>query len=252
MSATPAYQDKVVEFVKTIVSALGLVLIIHSLVVKPFVIPSPSMVPTLLVGDYLFVSKFTYGYSRYSFPLSPNLFSGRVLGGKPERGDVIVFRPTKTPDIDWIKRVIGLPGDRIQIIKGILHINGEAVTLEKVAPYHWKDEKGNHYDSDLYYETLPNGVKHKILKTDAFGEGRGDDTREFIVPKDHYFMMGDNRDHSSDSRFPGLGYVPYQNLVGRAEIIFFSTSLPTDDGAWWMVWRWPTATRYLRFFNIIR
>lgn len=249
---TQTKQHWLIEFIKTIVSALALVLIVHTFLFKPFVIPSPSMVPTLEVGDYLFVSKYTYGFSNYSFPLSPNLFSGRIWSSAPKRGDVVVFRPTQDPDTDWIKRVIGLPGDRIQMIDGILHINGEAVLMEKIDEYKWKDQRGKHYESQLYLETLPNGVRHKIIKTEPFGTASKDNTQVFIVPEDNYFLMGDNRDHSDDSRFKTLGFVPHQNLVGRAEIIFFSTSLPTDGGAWWMIWRWPTSTRYSRLLTIIR
>jgi len=249
---TDIKQHWLAEFVKTIVSALALVLVVHTILIKPFVIPSPSMVSTLLVGDYLFVTKFPYGYSNYSLPFSPNIIEGRVWSSTPKRGDVVVFRPTQDPDTDWIKRVIGLPGDRIQMIEGILHINGESVLMEHIGRYDWKDQWGREYESKLYIETLPNGVKHNIIKTTPFGKGTKDDTQEYVVPEGNYFMMGDNRDHSDDSRFKTLGFVPHQNLVGRAEIIFFSTSLPTDGGAWWMVWQWPLATRYSRFFTLIR
>ncbi len=245
-------QNWFVELIRTVGSALVLVLIIHTVLVKPFSIPSPSMNPTLEIGDYIAVSKFTYGYSRYSIPLSPNLFSGRIFGSSPDRGDVAVFRPPHNTSEDWIKRVIGLPGDRIRMVEGVLHINDKPVMLEKIGEYHWFDQYNKAYDSELYMETLPNGVKHKIAKSVPFGQGSLDNTREFVVPEGHFFMMGDNRDHSEDSRSSKVGYIPYENLVGRAEIVFFSTDLPTQNGAWWMVWRWPTATRYSRIFTIIR
>jgi signal peptidase I len=241
-----------VELVKTVGSALALVLLVHTILVKPFSIPSASMNPTFEIGDYLFVSKFTYGYSRYSIPFSPPLFSGRIWGSSPKTGDVVVFRPPHKTYEDWIKRVIGLPGDRIRMVEGVLHINDKPATLEKVGPYHWFDQFNRPYDSEMYIETLPNGVKHKIAKSVPFGQAEKDNTREFVVPEGHYFMMGDNRDHSEDSRFPTVGVIPYENLVGRAELIFFSTDLPTQNGAWWMVWRWPTATRYSRFFTVVR
>lgn len=240
------------ETIRTIGSALAIVLLVHTILIKPFSIPSASMVPTFLIGDYLFVSKFTYGYSRYSIPLSPNLFSGRILSSQPNRGDVVVFRPPHRTYEDWIKRVIGLPGDNIRMIEGVLHINGKSVILEKIDRYDWFDQFNKAYESELYLETLPNGVQHKMLKSIPFGEGDKDNTREFIVPEGHYFMMGDNRDHSEDSRYPTVGFIPHENLVGRAEIIFFSTDLPTQEGAWWMIWRWPMATRYSRFFTLVR
>jgi signal peptidase I len=241
-----------IELVKTIVSAFGLVLIVHTILFKPFSIPSSSMNPTFEIGDYIIVSKYPYGYSRYSIPLSPPLFSGRIFGHTPNRGDVVVFRPTHKSNEDWIKRVIGLPGDRIKMVEGILHINDKPVMLEKLGKYEYYDQHNRFYTMDMYLETLPNGVKHKIAKLKPFGESEKDNTREFTVPEGHYFMMGDNRDQSEDSRFPAVGVIPYENLIGRAELVFFSTDLPTQNGAWWMVWRWPTATRYNRFFTIVQ
>ncbi len=244
-------QNQIFETVKTVALAVVLVVGVHSIFYKPFNIPSPSMVSSLLVGDYLFVAKFPYGYSKYSFPFSFDLFEGRIFSGMPKRGDVVVFRPPQDPYVDWIKRVVGLPGDRIQVIDGILNINGEKVTMELVGKYQWRDQHDREHESDLYIETLPNGVKHQILKHDPFGSGRKDNTPEFTVPEGHYFMMGDNRDFSDDSRF--IGYIPHENLVGRADILFFSTDIPTyEDKSWWKVWTWPTATRFERFFNIIK
>jgi signal peptidase I len=201
------------------------------------------MIPSLLVGDYLFVAKYSYGYSKYSFPFSPNVFSGRILEGQPKRGDVAVFRQPPHPETDFIKRIIGLPGDHIQMKGGILYINDVAVIRERVADY--IDEQGNNFIQ--YIETLPNGVKHRIIEAEG-DQGRLDNTDVFVVPADHYFAMGDNRDDSSDSRTDVVGYVPAENLVGRADIIFFSTD---GSARWWEFWRWPFAVRFARFFDLI-
>ncbi|MBN9250163.1 MAG: signal peptidase I, partial [Mesorhizobium sp.] len=187
------------ETVSVIVQALLLALVIRTLLFQPFSIPSGSMRPTLLEGDYLFVTKWAYGYSRYSLPFSPDLFSGRIWGGEPERGDVVVFKFPPNPSIDYIKRVIGLPGDKIQMKGGQLFINDVAVPREKVGQIDNVDITEVARPVDVYRETLPNGVSYDTL--DLTQNGIGDDTQVFEVPADHYFMMGDNRDNSSDSRF---------------------------------------------------
>jgi signal peptidase I len=191
------------------------------------------MMPTLLVGDYLFVSKWSYGYSRYSMPLSPDLFDGRILGSDPERGDVVVFRKPREEDTDYIKRLVGLPGDRLQMREGILFINGQAVPREAVEDFVAED--GTRVPQ--YRETLPNGVSYMTL--DLSPNSAGDNTREFVVPDGHYFMMGDNRDNSLDSRFD-VGYVPFENLVGKAQMIFFSIE---GDVSPLEIWQWPTELR---------
>ena len=232
------------ETLKVIVQALLLALVIRSLLFQPFSIPSGSMKPTLLVGDYLFVSKFAYGYSRYSFPFSPPLFSGRIWSGTPERGDIAVFRFPPNPRIDYIKRVIGLPGDRIQMIRGVLHINGEPVKLERTGTYDPGDSGDEAAQAAIYTETLPNGVSYETL--DITPNSMSDNTREFLVPEGHYFMMGDNRDNSADSR-ANVGFVPLENFVGRAEMIFFSIgggSSPLE------IWKWPTEIRPGRLFEL--
>jgi signal peptidase I len=213
------------ETVKTIVYA-GLIAIgIRTFAFEPFNIPSSSMVPTLLVGDYLFVSKFSYGYSRYSLPFSPPLWQGRLFLSMPERGDVAVFRWPRDNATDYIKRIVGLPGDRIQVIGGILYINGEAARREPAGLCE-DDGTGVRIRSRRWLETLPaaaGGRQHHICEfsdTERF-----DNTEEFRVPPGHVFAMGDNRDNSSDSRdfsAAGVGYIPIENLIGRAEIIFFS------------------------------
>jgi len=233
------------ETVSVIVQALLLALVIRTLLFQPFSIPSGSMRPTLLEGDYLFVTKWAYGYSRYSLPFSPDLFSGRIWGGEPERGDVVVFKFPPNPSIDYIKRVIGLPGDKIQMKCGQLFINDVAVPREKVGQIDNVDITEVARPVDVYRETLPNGVSYDTL--DLTQNGIGDDTQVFEVPADHYFMMGDNRDNSSDSRFT-VGFVPNENLVGRANIIFFSIA---DGSSPLEIWKWPTDMRIGRLFNFI-
>lgn len=232
------------ETLKVIVQALLLALIIRSVLFQPFSIPSGSMMPTLLVGDYLFVSKYAYGYSRYSFPFSPNLFSGRIWGSEPERGDIAVFRFPPDPKIDYIKRVVGLPGERIQMIDGVLHINGEPVQRELVGSFSGDGQYERFTGKPIYRETLPNGVSYETL--DLGENTAGDNTRQFLVPAGHYFMMGDNRDNSADSR-ADVGFVPYENLVGRAEMIFFSIGGGTSPLE---IWKWPSELRPGRLFEM--
>ncbi|MDB5392522.1 MAG: lepB [Rhodospirillales bacterium] len=253
--AAPARKEESIgEVIKTVVYALLIALVIRTLAFEPFNIPSGSMTPTLLTGDYVFVSKFSYGYGPHSLPFAPSFLHGRIFGSLPKRGDVAVFVNPHTGD-DYIKRIVGLPGDKIQVVHGILTINGEASTRERVGDYleHEWSEGYNRPDNDLryhYIETMPNGVKHDILGNftsqpeDALPQ---DDTKVFEVPADHFFAMGDNRDNSSDSRLD-LGYVPVENLVGRADRRFISL----EPGAHlWEVWRWPWILRFSRFFGPI-
>jgi len=232
------------ETVSVIVQALLLALVIRTFLFQPFSIPSGSMRPTLLEGDYLFVTKWAYGYSRHSLPFSPNLFSGRIFGSPPERGDVAVFKYPPNPSLDYIKRVVGLPGDRIQMIDGVLHINGTPVKREKIGEINNPDITEENRPVDVYRETLPNGVSYETL--DLTPNGISDQTREFTVPEGHYFMMGDNRDNSADSRV--FGFVPEENLVGRANIIFFSIA---EGSSPLELWKWPTDLRPSRFFNSV-
>ena len=240
-------QDSVwAENIKTIVYAVAIALVIRAFLFQPFNIPSGSMKPTLLVGDYLFVSKYSYGYSKYSLPFAPDLFDGRIMSSVPERGDVAVFRKPGNEDIDYIKRIIGLPGDRIQMKTGVLHINGNPVGMEQASDFRDENGLGDAKRIRQFIETLPNGVVHQVLDEDS--SGLVDNTREFVVPADHVFAMGDNRDNSQDSRFSGVGYVPLENLVGRAEIIFFSHDQSLNIIA---PWTWPGAMRFERFFQTI-
>ena len=233
------------SILRTVVIAGAIAFTFRSFAFEPFNIPSGSMLPTLLVGDFLFVSKYSYGYSKYSFPGSLDLFSGRIGGSEPERGDVAVFRWPKNTSIDYIKRVVGLPGDTIQVRAGRLYINGALVPREHVGTYEDADERGVVSRMHMYIETLPNGVKHNILErsdSDPF-----DNTGVFVVPPGHFFAMGDNRDNSQDSRaVSSVGYVPMENLVGRAEFMFFSI----DDRKGW-VFGIPNGIRWSRIFNTI-
>jgi signal peptidase I len=244
------------ETVKVIVQALVIAVVVRTLLFQPFNIPSGSLIPTLLIGDYLFVSKYSYGYSHYSLPslldVAPSAMPGRIFFSPPKRGDVLVFRPPGQPADDFIKRLIGLPGDKIQMIKGRLYINGVIVPREQVADYDMDDPSRKATGVPHYLETLPDseghpgGVTHQIIQI-AGDDGSESNTNVYSVPPGHYFMMGDNRDNSEDSRFqPGpVGYVPAENLIGRAEIIFFSV----DDGAAaWQFWRWPWTVRWNRLF----
>jgi signal peptidase I len=256
MSSQPTIAKRktggLVETVKTIVYAMVIALGIRTVAFEPFNIPSGSMIPTLLIGDYLFVAKYSYGYSRFSLPLSPPLFSGRIFYSAPQRGDVAVFKYPHDTSIDYIKRLVGLPGDKIQMIHGQLYINGTVVPRQPVeADYIVQSERPAEADEldKEYVETLPGGRKHFIIKRTDLGDLNN--TGEYTVPPGFVFAMGDNRDNSADSRFMnGVGFVPIENLVGRAEFIFFSIN--THDAApWWEVWMWPSEIRWSRLFTTI-
>jgi signal peptidase I len=284
-AAAVKQEDSWLELAKTIVYALLIAIVIRTFLFQPFVIPSGSMKATLLVGDYVFVEKFAYGYSRYSFPWGLAPLSGRVFGSMPKRGDVVVFKDPPNPSEDFIKRVIGLPGDHIQMHDGVIYLNGQPVPKQRVQDWFgYADCDPNDTEEEgcppgvtekynpQYRETLPNGKSYLVLdtKTTCEFEGRDTDVQigrrecayatpsapssqmtsgcvsqvlngrdEYIVPPGHYFMMGDNRDNSNDSRCD-VGYVPAENLVGRAIFRFFST-----DGSIFEVWKW----RFDRMFT---
>jgi signal peptidase I len=235
------------ETLRVIFHALIIALVIRTFLFQPFNIPSGSMKATLLIGDYLFVSKYSYGYSYYSLPFSPPIFSGRIWAAEPQRGDVVVFRLPKDDSTDYIKRVIGLPGDQIQMLGGVLHVNGQAVKRERMEPF-IDDEGGRATSVRRWRETLPNGVSYTTL--DMVENAFYDNTPVYNVPPGNYFMMGDNRDNSTDSRvLAQVGYVPFQNIIGRAEIIFFSIG---EGERALFVWRWPWSVRWSRLFTIVR
>jgi signal peptidase I len=235
----------------TIFEALLIALVIRSFLFQPFNIPSGSMEPTLRVGDYLFVSKFSYGFSRYSLPFSPPLFSGRLLAGHPKRGDIVVFRHGTD---DFIKRVIGLPGDRIQLVRGVILINGTPVERHRIADFVGRDPCGPAPPNAptvrvaQWRESLPDGVSYDTLQCSPQVDFP-DDTGVYTVPAGYFFMMGDNRENSEDSRFPRVGFVPFENLVGRAQLIFFSVG---GGASAWEVWRWAWSARWGRLFTLVR
>jgi signal peptidase I len=245
-------QGGIVETVKTIVYAILIALVVRTVAFEPFNIPSGSMVPTLLVGDYLFVSKFSYGYSRYSLPFGLPLFSGRIhlpFSGTPERGDVAVFKLPTDTSTDYIKRIVGLPGDKIQMRNGNLYINEQLVPRRQIEDFLY-DEGGAPILLQQYIEALPRGPgqpphDHRIIKVG--NNGPLDNTPIYEVPAGYYFAMGDNRDNSQDSRvLSAVGYIPSENLVGRAQFIFFSTD---GSARWWEIWKWPITIRYSRLFR---
>jgi signal peptidase I len=241
------------ETVKTVIYAVLIAVVVRTVAYEPFNIPSGSMVPTLLVGDYLFVSKFSYGYSRYSLPFGLPLFSGRIpvpgLSHRPERGDVVVFKLPTDPSVDYIKRLVGLPGDHIQMRHGELYINDQLVPRKPFGEYLY-EEGPSAAVLKQYLEALPRGPgqppkEHRIIKIG--NDGPLDNTPVYTVPPDHYFAMGDNRDNSQDSRvLSAVGYIPAENLVGKAQFIFFSTD---GSARWWEIWKWPFAIRYRRLFE---
>ena len=235
------------ELAKTTAIAILLAMLIRTFLFEPFNIPSGSMIPNLMIGDYLFVSKYSYGYSRYSFPFGLGGFKGRINAHTPERGDVIVFKLPTDTSTDYIKRLIGMPGDTVQVLNGRLYINDKRIDREATGMSEYDDGYGGKVKVTSYRETLPGGVVHTI-----FEEGDDmplDNTEKFTVPEGHYFMMGDNRDNSRDSRvLDHVGYVPFDNLVGRAELIFFSTNGTANIV---QVWKWPWTIRYDRLLDRI-
>lgn len=265
-------QESWIASIRQFVVLIVIVVAVRSLWVEPFNIPSASMVPTLQIGDFVVVSKSSYGYSRYSFPFSPNFFSGRIWGSLPHRGDVAVFRFTQDTSIDYIKRIVGLPGDHIRMVHGELFVNGQKVPRQSLGHYAVDDEFGNPLEGERYREMLPreNGqgtAAHDILKMRDTDDANN--TSDYVVPQGCLFAMGDDRDDSADSRFQGgrdtgqcaappgndflkasdrdLGFVPVENLVGHATYVLFSIDLLRHPA--WQFWYWPTEIRWNRILR---
>ena len=239
---------KIIENIKTIIYALIIALIIRSFLFQPFYIPSSSMEPNLIIGDRLFVSKYTYGYSRHSLPFSPNLTNRRYLADKPERGDVIVFKTPADNRTDYIKRLIGIPGDTIEFIEAELYLNDQKILRKKIDSIEVINCGDEKLDVSTFEETLPNGKKYIAVYRNI---NTIRNTDKYIVPDNHYFFMGDNRDCSKDSRFlNSVGYVHYTNLVGKARIIFFSND--KKIGNIFKFWKWNDIMRFKRFFKKIK
>ncbi len=244
-------REEAVDLIKTVFWAVAIALVLRIVIFQPFNIPSGSMKPNLLIGDFLFVSKPAYGYSRASlvYPLTRLPIEGRLFGGEPQRGDIVVFKNRKDANKDYIKRVIGLPGDEIRMIEGRLFINGEPVQKE-FAGLQEAVCDGRLAEIPAYRETLANGVTY-IVEECHGDQGALDNRGPYQVPAGHFFMMGDNRDQSQDSRvLEAVGYVPLDDVVGKAELLFFSVN--GDRARFWEIWKWPFAVRYDRIFDQVR
>ena len=238
----------IIENLKTLIYALIIAVIIRSLFIQPFYIPSSSMEPNLLVGDRLFVTKYSYGYSKHSFPFSPPIFKGRILFEKPQRGDVVVFKTPADNRTDYIKRLIGLPGDEIRFIDSNLYLNNSEIIKSKISSSDIIFCGKKKLDVFTFEELLPNNRKYISVYLKNFSFQNSD---TFIVPENHYFFLGDNRDCSKDSRFlTSVGYVHKNNLVGKARFIFFSSD--KNIGSIFAFWKWNKSIRFDRFFKKIQ
>ena len=241
-------KKNIIENIKTIFYALLIALFIRSIFLQPFYIPSSSMEPNLLVGDRLFVLKYKYGYSKHSFPFSPPIFKGRFLFSEPKRGDIIVFKTPADNRTDYIKRLIGLPGDSIQFIEGDLFLNGNQILKTLITKTELLFCGNKKINVRTFEEKLPNGLTYKASYRNDYSFQNSD---KFIIPQNHYFFLGDNRDCSKDSRFLSeVGYVHKNNLVGKAQLLFFSSDF--RKGSIFHVWKWPDILRLDRFFKKIK
>jgi signal peptidase I len=241
---------EIVEIVKTVVYALAIAVVLRIVFFQPFTIPSASMEPNLYEGDYIIVSKFSYGYSKHSIPFSPPLFSGRILEQQAQRGDIVVFKLPSDNRTDYVKRVIGVPGDRIQMKQGLLYVNGELVERQELSPAREELPDGQSRDVARFQERLAAGAT--FVTQDTGPDAAYDNTDVYVVPDGFYFMMGDNRDNSSDSRVPpqlgGVGYVPAENLEGKAQIILLSWK---KQASIFKPWTWVIDARPSRFFKVL-
>ena len=237
----------IIENIKTLFYALIIAIIIRSILFQPFYIPSSSMEPNLLVCDRLFVSKYSYGYSMHSLPFSPKIFSNRIFEKKPNAGDIIVFKTPADNRTDYIKRLIGIPGDEIQFVNNDLFINDTKVIKERIDNQFEISCGGKIIDVNFYKETLPNGKKYIVVYRK---EGTMINSDNYVVPNNHYFFMGDNRDCSRDSRYlSSVGYVSFTNFVGKAQVIFFSNN--QEEGSFFKFWKWKDSIRTSRYFKKI-
>ena len=240
-------KNSIIDNLKTLFYALIIAIIIRSLLLQPFYIPSSSMEPNLLVGDRLFVTKYSYGYSKHSFPFSPNIFNGRILSSEPKMGDVVVFKTPTDNRTDYIKRLIGLPGDEIQFIDGDLYINNNQILKTSIKSNNSVFCGNDKIKVNFFNEKLPSG---KIFKTAYRSDHSFQNSDKFLVPKNHFFFLGDNRDCSKDSRFlSSVGYVHKRNLVGKAQFIFFSSD--KKIGNIFTFWKWHKSIRLKRTFDKI-
>jgi len=243
---TKAKKNNFFSNLKSITIAIFIALLIRSFIFEPFNIPSGSMKPNLLVGDFIFVSKYSYGFSKHSLPFSIPLIPGKIFSKIPDRGDVVVFKTPENNRTDYIKRVIGLPGDKIEIKNGIIFINGSEILRKKLNDFIDTDNNASNKRVRMYNEYFLN---QDIKVLDITDSGIADNTRLFRVPEKHFFVMGDNRDNSQDSRFINtVGFIPYENLVGKAQFIFFSL----ENSRFLQVWKWPNSIRYERIFQKIQ
>lgn len=243
--------NEFVEIVKTVVYALAIALFLRILFFQPFTIPSASMEPNLYEGDYVIVSKFSYGYSRHSIPFSPPVFDGRIMGKVAQRGDIVVFKLPSDNRTDYIKRVVGISGDRVQMRNGLLYVNDKLIQRLPESPVKSIMPSGETVDVARFQERLESG---KTYDTQDFGTDNSlDNTETFVVPEGYYFMMGDNRDNSSDSRVPpfegGVGLVPAENLVGKAQIVLLSWN---PEASIFKPWTWVLDARPSRFFKVLK
>ena len=244
---TKAKKNNFFGNLKSIIIAIFIALLIRSFIFEPFNIPSGSMKPNLLVGDFIFVSKYSYGFSKHSLPFSIPLIPGKIFSNIPERGDVVVFKTPENNRTDYIKRLIGLPGDKIQIKNGIIFINGSEILRMKLDNFIDTDEDLIEIEKRVrqYKEYFYNKEFNVLDLVDNF---QYDNTQLFTVPENHFFVMGDNRDNSVDSRSFQVGFVPFKNLVGKAQFIFFSL----ENSRFLQIWKWPSSIRYERIFQKIQ
>jgi len=238
-------KNVIIDNIKTLIYALLIAIILRSLLIQPFYIPSSSMELNLLVGDRLFVTKYSYGYSKHSFPFSPPIFSGRIFDNSPNRGDIVVFKTPSDNRTDYIKRLIGLPGDTIQFIDGNLYINNNQVLMTLINDKQILYCGSQKISVSTHQEKLPNNKSYIVSYRNDVSFQNSD---KYFVPENYYFFLGDNRDCSKDSRFLSeVGYVHKDNLVGKAQLLFFSSN--SREGSIFQIWKWPNIIRYDRFFK---